>query len=111
MEKTIAPSRWYRLIPIAFITYSLAYLDRANFSFGVAGGMEKDLNITPEMSSLLGSLFFRGYFPVAVFIQSPYKGRGSRSARSREDNRQTTALARARRDVQRLGRTLHDSHT
>ena len=29
MENTIAPSRWYRLIPIAFITYSLAYLDRA----------------------------------------------------------------------------------
>jgi sugar phosphate permease len=67
MEKTIAPSRWYRLIPIAFITYSLAYLDRANFSFGVAGGMEKDLNITPEMSSLLGSLFFLGYF----FFQIP----------------------------------------
>ncbi len=67
MEKTIAPSRWYRLIPIAFITYSLAYLDRANFSFGVAGGMEKDLNITAATSSLLGSLFFLGYF----FFQIP----------------------------------------
>ena len=42
----IAPSRWYRLIPVAFITYSLAYLDRANFGFGAAGGMAKDLNIT-----------------------------------------------------------------
>src|ERR671929_2375753 len=63
----IAPSRWYRLIPVAFITYSLAYLDRANFGFGTAGGMAKDLHITPAVSSLLSSLFFLGYF----FFQIP----------------------------------------
>src|SRR5512138_398539 len=62
MEKTIAKIRWYRLIPVAFITYSLAYLDRANFGFAAAGGMAKDLNVTAAMSSLLGSLFFLGYF-------------------------------------------------
>lgn len=67
MEKTIAPARWYRLIPLAFITYSLAYLDRANFGFGAASGMAADLGITPAMSSLLGSLFFLGYF----FFQIP----------------------------------------
>jgi sugar phosphate permease len=67
MEPTIARSRWYRLVPIAFITYSLAYLDRANFGFGTAGGMSADLQITPEMSSLLSSLFFLGYF----FFQIP----------------------------------------
>ena len=67
MQKTIAPSRWYRLIPVVFITYSLAYLDRANFGFGAASGMAKDLNITPSMSSLLASLFFLGYF----FFQIP----------------------------------------
>ena len=67
MEKLIAQSRWYRLIPVAFITYSLAYLDRANFGFGAAGGMAEDLSITPAMSSLLGSLFFLGYF----FFQIP----------------------------------------
>src|SRR5574339_120011 len=67
MEKTIAPSRWYRLIPVVFITYSLAYLDRANFGFGTAGGMAEDLHITTTISSLLGSLFFLGYF----FFQIP----------------------------------------
>ncbi|KAA9038065.1 MFS transporter [Ginsengibacter hankyongi] len=67
MNQTIAKQRWYRLIPIAFITYSLAYLDRANFGFAAAGGMAKDLNITASMSSLLGSLFFLGYF----FFQIP----------------------------------------
>ncbi|MGV3588685.1 MAG: MFS transporter [Adhaeribacter sp.] len=67
MENHIAQSRWYRLIPVAFITYSLAYLDRANFGFGAASGMATDLGITPAMSSLLGSLFFLGYF----FFQIP----------------------------------------
>lgn len=67
MSNTIAKQRWYRLIPIAFITYSLAYLDRANFGFAAAGGMAKDLQITPSVSSLLGSLFFLGYF----FFQIP----------------------------------------
>jgi len=67
MEKILARKRWFRLIPIAFITYSLAYLDRANFGFAAAGGMAEDLNITASMSSLLGSLFFLGYF----FFQVP----------------------------------------
>jgi sugar phosphate permease len=67
INQAIAPSRWYRLIPVAFITYSLAYLDRANFGFAAAGEMSKDLNITAATSSLLGSLFFLGYF----FFQIP----------------------------------------
>jgi sugar phosphate permease len=67
MEKSLAPARWYRLIPVAFITYSLAYLDRANFGFGAASGMAEDLRITPATSSLLSSLFFLGYF----FFQIP----------------------------------------
>jgi len=67
MAETIAKRRWLRLIPVAFITYSLAYLDRANFGFAAAGGMARDLNITASMSSLLGSLFFLGYF----FFQIP----------------------------------------
>ncbi len=67
MSNSIAAKRWYYLVPIAFTTYSLAYLDRANFGFAAAGGMAKDLNITATMSSLLGSLFFLGYF----FFQIP----------------------------------------
>jgi sugar phosphate permease len=74
MTKTIAKARWARLIPIAFITYSLAYLDRANYGFGVAGGMQQDLNITTAMQSLLASLFFLGYFffqiPGAIYAEN-----------------------------------------
>jgi sugar phosphate permease len=66
MANLLSVKRWYRLIPVVFITYSLAYLDRANFGFAAAGGMAKDLNITAAMSSLLGSLFFLGYFSFQI---------------------------------------------
>ncbi|MGG3572443.1 MFS transporter [Bacillus gobiensis] len=67
MNQPIAKKRWLRLIPVVFITYSLAYLDRANYGFGAAAGLAEDLHITPAISSLLGSLFFLGYF----FFQIP----------------------------------------
>ncbi len=54
--------RFTVLLPAIFVTYSLAYLDRANFGFGAAAGMAADLKISPAESSLLGSLFFLGYF-------------------------------------------------
>lgn len=69
----LAPKRWWYIMPIVFITYSLAYLDRANYSFAAAAGINHDLNITKGMSSLLGALFFLGYFffqiPGAVYAE------------------------------------------
>jgi len=66
--------RWTLLLPVIFVTYSLAYLDRANYSFGAAAGMAADLKITAAQSSLLGSLFFLGYFlfqiPGASYAQN-----------------------------------------
>ena len=70
---TIAPKRWWYIMPIVFITYSLAYLDRANFGFASAAGINEDLGITKGISSLLGALFFLGYFffqiPGAVYAE------------------------------------------
>ncbi|HET7347160.1 MAG TPA: MFS transporter [Acidobacteriaceae bacterium] len=65
--------RWSRLLPAAFITYSLAYLDRANYGFGAAAGLAQTLHITGYQSSLLASLFFLGYFlpqiPAIILLQ------------------------------------------
>ena len=58
----LSSRRWLRLLPAIFITYSIAYVDRANYGFGAAAGMAHDLHIGPGTSSLLGSLFFLGYF-------------------------------------------------
>lgn len=63
----LSSKRWYYIIPIIFITYSLAYLDRANYGFAAAAGINSDLGVTKTISSLLGALFFLGYF----FFQIP----------------------------------------
>jgi sugar phosphate permease len=54
--------RWLYLMPVVFITYSLAYLGRSNFGFGAAAGLAKSLNITESRAAFLGSVFFLGYF-------------------------------------------------
>jgi sugar phosphate permease len=65
--------RWGRVLPIVFITYSLAYLDRSNYSIALPGGMEDDLAITGAVASLIGAAFFLGYFvlqiPGAIFAE------------------------------------------
>lgn len=65
--RTAAARRWKYILPIAFVTYSFAYLDRSNYSIGAAGGLTHDLHITPATAGLLGGLFFLGYF----FFQIP----------------------------------------
>jgi len=50
------------LLLLVFISYSLAYLDRANFGFGAAAGLAATLNITDQRAALLAALFFLGYF-------------------------------------------------
>ncbi len=54
------------LLPIFFVTYSLAYLDRANYGFGAAAGLAQTLGITEGRSALLGALFFLGYFAFQI---------------------------------------------
>ena len=58
--------RWLVLLPVIFVTYSLAYLDRANYSFGAAAGMANDLNISANANAWLGALFFLGYFAFQI---------------------------------------------
>jgi MFS family permease len=53
-------------MPIVFITYSLAYLDRTNYGFGAAAGLNESLGISPNRAALLSSLFFLGYFAFQV---------------------------------------------
>jgi len=63
MERTPAlRQRWIRILPVVFVTYSLAYVDRANYGFGAAAGLAVTLHITESRSALLGALFFLGYF-------------------------------------------------
>lgn len=54
--------RWLYLMPVVFVTYSLAYLGRSNFGFGAAAGLAASLHITESRTAFLGAAFFLGYF-------------------------------------------------
>ena len=60
-DPTRSVSRFLRVMPLAFISYSLAYLDRQNYGLAEAAGMKDTLHIGPVIGSLLPSLFFLGY--------------------------------------------------
>lgn len=62
----VLQKRWFYLMPAVFVTYSLAYVDRANYGFGAAAGLAQTLHITGQQTSLLGALFFLGYFAFQV---------------------------------------------
>lgn len=72
-KAAFAPQRWWRIMPLVFVTYSLACLDRANFGFAAAGGMAADLGISSSQSALIGSFFLVGYIafqvPGGIFAQ------------------------------------------
>ncbi|QWA10303.1 MFS transporter [Sodalis ligni] len=63
---TLPKRRWLYLMPTIFITYSLSYLDKANYSFASAAGIGNDLGIDPSLASLIGALFFLGYFTLQI---------------------------------------------
>jgi hypothetical protein len=48
----LASRRWWYLMPVVFVTYSLAYLARANYGFAAAAGMAADLHISQELNAL-----------------------------------------------------------
>jgi sugar phosphate permease len=62
MERDSLRKRWLYIMPAVIVTYSLAYLDRSNYGFGVAAGMAQTLHISGKQVSLLGAAFFLGYF-------------------------------------------------
>jgi sugar phosphate permease len=67
MEYSKVPAqRWKRIIPIAFLMYTIAFLDRNNISFGLLG-MEKDIGIGATYAGLAAGIFFFGY----MFLQVP----------------------------------------
>lgn len=66
MDNAIPRTRWRRIIPIAFLMYTIAYMDRINVGFGFSG-MEKSLHISATIAGLAGGIFFFGY----LFLQIP----------------------------------------
>lgn len=66
LEK-VGKSRWYHIIPPAILVYIVAYMDRTNIGFAIAGGMSKELGLAANFSGLVAGIFFIGY----MFLQVP----------------------------------------
>jgi sugar phosphate permease len=63
---SIPRQRWVRIIPVAFLMYTIAFMDRINIGFGI-DGMQKSLGFGAEVSGLASGIFFLGY----MFLQIP----------------------------------------
>jgi MFS family permease len=62
----IPNGRWLRIIPPTIIIYIIAYMDRMNISFAMAGGMNKSLGLSMTTSGLAAGVFFFGYMLLQV---------------------------------------------
>jgi ACS family tartrate transporter-like MFS transporter len=74
-----------RLIPLLFLLYLIAFLDRTNIGFA-ALTMNPDLALTSAQFGLLTGIFFWGYclfiylkFPAICFCTRSARARGSRA--------------------------------
>ena len=63
---SVPRQRWGRIIPVAFLMYTISFMDRINIGFGFAG-IEKTLGISATVAGLAGGIFFFGY----LFLQIP----------------------------------------
>lgn len=66
VEKKIPNGRWLHIIPPTIIIYIIAYMDRMNISFAMAGGMNESLGMTMTLSGIGAGIFFFGYLILQV---------------------------------------------
>ena len=66
-DRPVPSARWWRIIPPAILVYIFSFMDRTNIGFAMAGGMNRDLALTAEVSGLAAGIFFIGY----VILQVP----------------------------------------
>jgi MFS family permease len=58
---SIPAARWMRIVPPTIVVYIIAYMDRMNISFAIAGGMNRSLGLSPTAAGMAAGVFFFGY--------------------------------------------------
>ncbi len=66
LQKLIPRARWWRIIPPTIIIYIVAYMDRVNIGFAMAGGMNQALGMTKAIAGLAAGMFFWGYLVLQI---------------------------------------------
>ncbi len=57
--------RWMRVIPVAFIMYTIAFVDRTNISLALPA-ISQDLHMDPEQAGNAAGVFFWGYMVLQI---------------------------------------------
>lgn len=61
----MAEKRWLRVIPVAFVMYTIAFVDRTNISLALHA-MSRDLHMSPEEAGNAAGVFFWGYLVLQI---------------------------------------------
>lgn len=65
-QPTIPRARWVRILPATVLIYIVAYMDRMNIGFAIAGGMNKQLHLSMAEAGIAAGIFFIGYMLLQV---------------------------------------------
>jgi MFS family permease len=65
-ELSIANRRWRRILPVAFVMYTISYVNRTNVALALPS-MITDLHMDPAQAGSAAGIFFWGY----LFLQIP----------------------------------------
>jgi MFS family permease len=57
--------RWFRIITVAFIMYTIAFIDRTNISLALPS-MSRDLHMDPAQAGSAAGVFFWGYLVLQI---------------------------------------------
>jgi MFS family permease len=57
--------RWLRIIPVALIMYTIAFIDRTNISLALLW-ISRDLHLDPPQAGTVAGIFFWGYFVLQI---------------------------------------------
>src|SRR6201993_3764853 len=60
-----APTRWTRILPVALIMYTIAFIDRTNISLALPR-ISRDLHLDPQQAGTVAGIFFWGYLALQI---------------------------------------------
>src|SRR5260370_3439735 len=63
--RNAASQRWVRIIPVALIMYTIAFIDRTNISLALPR-IGRDLHLDPQQSGTVAGIFFWGYLALQI---------------------------------------------
>src|SRR5258705_12211015 len=63
--RNVTSRRWVRIIPVALIMYTIAFIDRTNISLALPR-ISRDLHLDPQQAGTVAGIFFWGYLALQI---------------------------------------------